>query len=181
MGSPPERFHHSPFEYNGYVFTNNESPVIKSGDAQASRRDALWPSPTASQSGDGNNAVTGHKKNTANGHVRRGCPLTSQTAFGGQLPYKGSLVRPAAIFGHSQSEYNGKFLRATNHEQRATIFSRVEGHSRRCRHSESVAAKRHLSPRRPATCQLRPAGPIGPNINGSLNIRGFGSKRLEND
>ena len=102
------------------------------------------------------------KKYTANGHVRRGCPLTSQTAFGGQLPYKGSLGRPAAIFGHSQSEYNGKFLRATNHEQRATIFSRAEGHSRRCRHSESVAAKRHLSPRRPATCQLRPAGPSGP-------------------
>ena len=56
------------------------------------------------------------KKYTANGHVRRGRPLTSQTAFGGQLPYKGSLVRPAAIFGHSRSEYNGKFLRATNNE-----------------------------------------------------------------
>ena len=55
-------------------------------------------------------------KNTANGHVCRGRPLTSQTAFGGQLPYKGSLVRPAAIFGHSQSEYNGKVLRATNNE-----------------------------------------------------------------
>ena len=53
------------------------------------------------------------KKYTANGHVRRGRPLTSQTAFGGQLPYKGSLVRPVAIFGHSQSEYNGRFLRAT--------------------------------------------------------------------
>ena len=48
--------------------------------------------------------------------MRRGRPLTSQTAFGGQLPYKGSLVRPAARFGHSQSEYNGKFLRATNNE-----------------------------------------------------------------
>ena len=29
------------------------------------------------------------------GH-RRGRPLTSQTAFGGQLPYEGSLGRPAA-------------------------------------------------------------------------------------
>ena len=62
------------------------------------------------------------KKYTANGLVRRGRPLTSQTAFGGQLPYKGSLVRPAARFGHSQSEYNGKFLRATNNEPQATIF-----------------------------------------------------------
>ena len=26
---------------------------------------------------------------------------TSQTAFGGQLPYKGSLGRPAVIFDHS--------------------------------------------------------------------------------
>ena len=102
------------------------------------------------------------KKYTANGHVRRGRPLTSQTAFGGQLPYKGSLVRPAVRFGHSRSEYNGRFLRATNNEPRATIFSRAEGHSRRCRHSESVAAQRHLSPRRPANCDLRPAGPSGP-------------------
>ena len=45
------------------------------------------------------------KKYTANGHVRRGRPLTSQTAFGGQLPYKRSLVRPAVRFGHSRSEY----------------------------------------------------------------------------
>ena len=32
---------------------------------------------------------------------RRGRSLTSQTAFGGQLPYKGSLGRPAVIFDHS--------------------------------------------------------------------------------
>ena len=102
------------------------------------------------------------KKYTANDLVRRGRPLTSQTAFGGQLPYKGSLVRPAAIFDHSPFEYNGRFLRATNNEQRATIFSTAKVHSRRCRHSESVAAKRHLSPRRPANCQLRPEGPSGP-------------------
>ena len=35
--------------------------------------------------------------------MRRGCPLTSQTAFGGQLPYKESLVRPAAMFNHNLS------------------------------------------------------------------------------
>ena len=32
-------------------------------------------------------------------HVRRGRPLTSQTAFGGQLPYEGSLGRPAVNNG----------------------------------------------------------------------------------
>ena len=61
----------------------------------------------------GEKEVTDCKKNTANGLVRRGRPLTSQTAFGGQLPYKGSLVRPVARFHHSLSEYNGRFLRAT--------------------------------------------------------------------
>ena len=58
----------------------------------------------------------------ASGLVRRGCPLTSQTAFGGQLPYKGSLVQSAVRFHHSQFEYDGRFLRAMNHEQRATAF-----------------------------------------------------------
>ena len=67
------------------------------------------------------------KKNTANGLVRRGRPLTSQTAFGGQLPYKGSLVRPVARFHHSLFEYNGRFLRATSHEQRATIVATSRG------------------------------------------------------
>ena len=50
------------------------------------------------------------KKYAANGHVRRGRPLTSQTAFGGQLPYKGSLVRPAAIFDHSPFGFDGMFF-----------------------------------------------------------------------
>ena len=79
-------------------------------------------------------------KNSPNRGIRRGRPLTSQTAFGGQLPYKGSLVRPVARCDHNLSEYNGRLLRATNHEQRATIFSRAEGHSRRCRYSEFIAA-----------------------------------------
>ena len=55
------------------------------------------------------------KKYTASGLVRRGRPLTSQTAFGGQLPYKGSLVRPAARFDYNPFMYDGRFLRATNH------------------------------------------------------------------
>ena len=76
------------------------------------------------------NSVYWLQKNTANGLVRRGRPLTSQTAFGGQLPYKGSLVRPAARFDHSPFEYNGRFLRATNHEPR--FFPQAEGYSRRC-------------------------------------------------
>ena len=57
---------------------------------------------------------------TASSRMRRGRPLTSQTAFGGQLPYKGSLVRPAARFHHIPFDYNGRLLRATNHEPRAT-------------------------------------------------------------
>ena len=50
----------------------------------------------------------------------RGRPLTSQTAFGGQLPYKGSLVRPVARFHHIPFEYNGRLLRVTNHEPQTT-------------------------------------------------------------
>ena len=59
------------------------------------------------------------QKNTANGlvrNMRRGRPLTSQTAFGGQLPYKGSLVSPVVRFGYSLFDYGGMFLRITNHE-----------------------------------------------------------------
>ena len=36
------------------------------------------------------------RKNSPNRGIRRGRLLTSQTAFGGQLPYEGSLGRPAA-------------------------------------------------------------------------------------
>ena len=50
------------------------------------------------------------QKNTAYVHVRRGDLLTSQTAFGGQLPYKGSLVRPAAIFDHGPFGFDGMFF-----------------------------------------------------------------------
>ena len=60
------------------------------------------------------------QKYTAHGPVRRGRPLTSQTAFGGQLPYKGSLVSPVVRFGYSLFDYGGMFLRITNHEPRAT-------------------------------------------------------------
>jgi hypothetical protein len=123
-------------------------------------------------------------------------PLTSQTAFGGQLPYKGSLVRPAVRFDHSLFKYNGRLLRATcrvsgctqdsrglfglsgadqrkaqdgcqNGQQRldalfrtsptkaplGAFFLRAEVHSRKCRHSEFVAAKRHFESE--AACELR--------------------------
>ena len=46
-----------------------------------------------------NESQPGDKSFTACGLVRRGRYLTSQTAFGGQLPYKGSLGRPAANNG----------------------------------------------------------------------------------
>ena len=53
----------------------------------------------------------------------RGRPLTSQTAFGGQLPYKGSLRRPAVIFARSLFRMMVSFyeLRTTNNEPR--LFS----------------------------------------------------------
>ena len=55
------------------------------------------------------------KKNTQPAVLCVGADLlTSQTAFGGQLPYKGSLVRPVARFHHILSEYNGRLLRATS-------------------------------------------------------------------
>ena len=47
--------------------------------------------------------------------MRKGRSLTSQTVFGGQLPYKGSLVSPVVRFHYSPFEYNGRLLRATNH------------------------------------------------------------------
>ena len=73
------------------------------------------------------------KKYTANGLVRRGLPLTSQTAFGGQLPYKGSLVRPAVRFDHNPFEYNVDFYgpRITNNEPR--FFSWIQMRLRRDR------------------------------------------------
>ena len=54
------------------------------------------------------------RKNNPNRGIRRGRLLTSQTAFGGQLPYKGSLVRPVARFHHIPSEYNSRLLRTTS-------------------------------------------------------------------
>ena len=50
------------------------------------------------------------RKNNPNRGIRRGRLLTSQTAFGGQLPYKGSLVRPAAIFDHGPFGFDGMFF-----------------------------------------------------------------------
>ena len=101
-------------------------------------------------------------KNSPNRGIRRGRPLTSQTAFGGQLPYKGSLAR-CEIWPYLFL-YNGRLLRTTNHEPR--FFPRAEGYSRRCHQFEFIAALRHLNPRRPAACELRPAtgGAVGPKI-----------------
>ena len=59
------------------------------------------------------------KSFTAYGLVRRGRSLTSQTAFSGQLPYKGSLGRPAANNGrYTQLVYEEWFcdLRTANND-----------------------------------------------------------------
>ena len=70
---------------------------------------------------------------------------------------------PLVRFDHSLFKHNGRLLRATNHEPR--FFPRAEGCSRRCRQFESVVAQRHLNPKRPANCGLRPAGPLAPNFD----------------
>ena len=115
-------------------------------------------------------------KNSPNRGIRRGRPLTSQTAFGGSSPIKGALCGPLRDFIASHSSIMAGFYepRTTNHEPR--FFSRAEGYSRRCRRSEFVAAQRHLNPRRPANCDRRGrqapkfderlfARPIGPNLH----------------
>ena len=63
-----------------YGFTTNDERITI-GDVMA---EPLW--------------ING-KSFTAYGLVRRGRSLTSQTAFGGQLPYKGSLRRPVVNNG----------------------------------------------------------------------------------
>ena len=106
------------------------------------------------------------KKYTANGLVRRGCPKPfwpvrcRPSGGAGRLPKRTAVAgRPVVRFHHNPFMYDGRFLRATNDEPRATIFSRAEGHSRRCSQFEFVAAKRRLSPRRPAT-----GGAVGSKI-----------------
>ena len=179
-------------------------------------------------------------KNSPNRGIRRGQLLTSQTAFGVQLPYKGSLVRSVARFHHIPLSIMAGFYeprasvmasaihtsrggtpfgrplryriqaikfyvavcricrgcpsgaarqrdfitshpgimagfyepRTTNHEP--LFLLRAEGYSRRCRQFESVAAQRHLNPRRPATCELRPAGPSAPKFDERLFARPIG-------
>ena len=122
---PAVRFDHSPFEHNGRLLRAirhkfrlfTEFAAVRPLGVPYGIAYRRWYR-TRSQAA---------KKYTASGLVRRGRPLTSQTAFGGQLPYKGSLGRPVARFHHSPFEYNGRLLRATNHEPRATIFSTRRG------------------------------------------------------
>ena len=102
--------------------------------------------------------------------ARRGCPkpfwpVRCRLIGGaGRLPKRTAVAgQPAVKFNHSPFLSNGGILRTTNHEPR--FFPRAEGYSRRCRQFELVAAQRHLSPWRPATCDLRPAGPSGPRFD----------------
>ena len=101
--------------------------VINSGYVQDSQRYALWASPTVSHRGDENErrplfAGSRPQKNTACGLVRRGRP---EAFLARQVPTNGRRKtvaktdsrgwRPAVIFRHSLAEYDGVFLRATNH------------------------------------------------------------------
>ena len=66
----------------------------------------------------------------------------------------------------------------TSHEPRP--FPLAEGYSRRCRQFEFIAAQRHLTPRRPANCELRPAGPSGPYSIFSFQQRKISTARAAN-
>ena len=132
----------------------------------------LWNKRSSQAADDRPPLIADRKKYTANGFVRRGRP---EAFLARQVPTNGrrKMVaktdsrgwRPVVRFDHNPFMYDGRLLRATNHEPRATIFSRAEGHSRRCSQFELVGAKRHLSPRRPANRGLRPAGPSGPKFD----------------
>ena len=193
MGSPLERFDHSPFEYNSRLFTNHEPRLFlglrcgvpprqtqtnndASGNPQrvAGRPpflfvrvtalhltgQRLWASPTESHTGDGNECRP--QKNTRPTALCVGDALKAFLAR--QVPTSGRRKtvaktdscgwRPVVRFGHTYSCMMVGF-----YEPRAIIFSRAEGHSRQCSQFEFVVAKRHLSPRRPAT-----GGAVGPKI-----------------
>ena len=106
--------------------------VMHSGCVQDSWRDALWPSPTVSHTGD---EWEGRLPN-----ITQIQPLTALCVGAGleaflarQVPTNGRCKtvaktdsrgwRPAVRFDHSPFEYNGEVLQTTNHEPRATIFS----------------------------------------------------------
>ena len=51
---------------------------------------------------------------------------------------------PLERFHHSLAEYNGVFLRATNHEQRATAFPRIQMRLRRYKLKLTTALRETL-------------------------------------
>ena len=111
----------------------------------------LWASPTVSHTGDGRERGHRLQKNTASGLVRRGCPKPfwpvrcRPTEGAGRLPKRTAVAgQPVVRFDHTYSCMMVGFYepRTMNHEP---LFSRAEGHSRRCSQFEFVAAQRHLS------------------------------------
>ena len=149
------------------MYYDHAPSVINSGYAQDSGGPPVGTAPTVSQPGDEKRAWSaGHKKYMAHGRTVGASRAFSvrqvMTVRNGKTAAETDRSRGEARqrdFITAYFEYNGRFLRATNNEPRATIFSRAEGHSRRCIQFEFVAAKRHLSPRRPAT-----GGAVGSKI-----------------
>ena len=62
-----------------------------------------------------------------------------------------SFWQPSCAFRWSAPDGSKRLRTAPTEAQIGAIFT-SEGYSRWCRYSESVAAQRHLSPRRPANC-----------------------------
>ena len=102
------------------------------------------------------------RKNSPNRGIRRGQLLTSQTAFGVQLPYKGSLVRSVARFHHIPLSIMAGF-----YEPRASVMA------------SAIHTSRGGTPfGRPL--QMRPAGPSGPYSIFSFQQRKISTARAAN-
>ena len=105
------------------------------------------------------------QKNTAHGRtvgasrafsVRQVMTVRNGKTAGETDRSRGEARQRDFITAHSSIMAGFYEPRTTSHEP---LFSRAEGYSRRCIQFEFVAAKRHLSPRRPAT-----GGAVGPKI-----------------
>ena len=145
VGRPAVRFDHSPFEYDGRLSraTNNEPRATNNGFPRTQMRrcrDKLKPTTTL------------REPQRVAGRLGRTSPTISHTGDGNE---RSSQVAGRRSLRSCRSQKNGQWPSPTETPDGANL--RAKGHSRRCCYSEFVAAQRHLNPRRPANCDLRPA------------------------
>ena len=148
VGRPAVRFDHSPFEYDGRLSraTNNEPRATGFPRTQMRRcRDKLKPTTTL------------REPQRVAGRLARTSPTISHTGDGNE---RSSQVAGRRSLRSCRPQKNGQRPSTTEAPDGANL--RAKGHSRRCCYSEFVAAQRHLNPRRPANCELRPAAGVLP-------------------